>query len=796
MRTLILVIAVLAVTPAATARTALGELEVSLGSGVQVDADLCPLWGSWRVHARYADAQAPARLQALEHDSLRSVHVAGSPDGGLLITFTLTEDVLWAEAEMDAVGILTVRLSGDPDAGTSRTTLESMDTAIEGRSKAVGSLDRGYMPLGEGSPWSFVTFPLVPPIDGPFVPVQGVATAAGAVPGLEPTEGLQRGLAVRSEAAKHGGSWWNAAAEEFMLAVAALGDDPTHEGALSLTGEALYLAGANDEAEYYFERVLSAFPESPRRGLYLLGKGLAQQGMGRHAQALADLELAARALPRSEQGPPLAAVIGSLASMNRWDAAYEMTRTLNRGWPGTAIDPWLEAELSYRAEDAEYTIELLEGLEKMDDSRRPLVLVRLADCAWLTDDATALSFWLASALGSGDPVADVMVRLRKLERRLIDDNFAAEDDLSYPTMIAQLRALAEVEPRAALEVALAEARYLYANEMYLDACRLDRETLRLHPEFPAARAIEARMCGGASVLMAVAHDSDDALREAGLYLEFVDRREAGACMEPGLVGRGVDVLESLGLWDEARRSLSVMMVHKDLDPQLREELVLRLARVYLASDRVADGLRTVDYYRETRASEALEAEAEALELQLILARNGEGDAAEVLERVDPLLSRPLDPALEISVRRTEGRAAIHQHEWAAAADALARARDLTSDDDTLQDGVLLGWAALRAERSEQSIAVLESLAPERLAPQARAARLYCLTRAYRDVGRTAEAEAMLAEVAGDPGNGAWADLALHESTDLDWERRFEALVSVPGAELGVATSEDETPSEL
>ncbi len=797
MRWIVPVIALLAIAPPAAARTALGEISVPLGSGAQVEADLCPLWGHWRLQARFADAGAPGRLRAIAHAAVVAMDVSDGADGSLVITLGLAPDVLWADAEVDGVGVLHARFWGADPEQPRPSVFEVVDEAIQERPKAVSSLERGYMPLGEGSPWSFVEFPLKPPLSGPFVPVEGGGASVVRVEGLERTAALLPGMERRVQAVQHGRSWWDETAEAFVMTVAALGDDPTHEGALALAGEALYLAGAHDEAEYYFERVLSAFPASPRRGCYLLGQSLALQGMGRHPQALAGFEQAALALPDGQRGLALAAIVGSLASMDRWDAAHELMTSLHRGWPATELDPWLEAELSYRAEDAAHTIELLEELEKLDDQRRPLVLVRLADCAWLEDDSEALSFWLASALGSGSRIADVMVRLRKLERQLLDEDFAMEEDApSYPRTIAELRALAEVEPRAALEVALAEARYLYANEMYLDACRLDRETLRTYPEFPSAREIEARMCEGAGILMAVAHESDDALQEAGLYLDFVDRREAADCMDPDLVGRGVDVLESLGLWEEARRSLSVMMVHRDLEPLAREELVLRLARVYLASERVDDGLRTIEYYRDTRATPALEDEAEVLELQLTLARNADGDAAEVLRRAVALDDRTLEPDLELSLRRTEGRAALYQQRWDRASVALARARALGEGENAQQDGVLLGWARLRADQPQLCVEVLEAMDPDHLAPPARAARTYTLTRALRAVGRIDEAEALLAQAAADPSIGAWADLARHEATDLDWERRFEALVSVPTVDLGGPAADEDTPSEL
>jgi len=769
----------------------LGELVLDLGPGAVVEPDVCPVWGEYRVRITSNDPQIASRIQAVRHPAVRDVAVIGRGEGSVVALFNLQPDVLWVDASQDADGRLTLLLAGNPDDTPTPTLAEVASMAVAGRTKAVSSEEMGFMPLGEGSPWSFVSFPLYPPVVEAFLPVSESMTGKPAELeiGIPPTADLLAGLEVRTSAIAEGGAWWFEAADHFVLAASTLADDATHEGALALAGEALYLCGGNDEAFEYFDRAISAFPGSPRTGWYLLGRGLASQGMSRHEAAIRDFEDAAALLPSESRGLPLAALVASLASADRWDAAFELSRTLRRGWPRTHLDPWLEAELAYRAEDPEITRQLLEALQEKDDPRRPLALVRLADCAWLADDSEAFLYWLSSARASGDSTAAVMAQLRRLEWQVLGG-----EQVSYPTVLAELRSLAAIEPRARLEVALAEGMFLHNDNMLLDACRSDRDTLRSFGSFPAAAQVEARMCGAASELMEVAHIEGDRVFEAGVFLDFIDRRQVPECIDPDLLSRGADVLESLGLWEEARRSLSVLMVHEDLTPPQRERVVLRLGRIYLVSGRLEDGLRSVKYYRDSLSSRTLKLEADLLEAELVLARGGPGDLDGARELADGVLRDSSEPELRRIALRVVGRACIEQETWALASDALAGSRALApqDDDDQHRDGLLLGWALVQRGDAEEAVRVLEGIDPQRLAPVTRGAYAYISARALRGSGEDAAAEERLSDRALLDENNPWFDLSGRELGDLAWEHRYQALVSVPGPSGPPA----EIPSEL
>lgn len=771
-----LLAALVVAVPLSSNLEVLGEVALQVGTEVGVDADACPVAGEYRVRITSDDPELAPRLQRLTHPMLRGVTTEVLADGSIQASFQLASEVLLANASVDRAGELTIGFSGVPAEAAQPTLTEVLEVSVAGRSKSPLSEETGFMPLGEGSPWSFVEFPLHPPVVEAFIPVVQTPRPEAVVPPLMATPELLDALEVREVAKVEGGAWWFEAADRFMVVAAELGDDATFEAALALTGEALYLSGGNDEAYVYFERALSAYPESPRRGWYRFGLGLAKQGMGRHSAALEDLEASVAELPPQDRGLPLAAMVASLASMDRWDAAFELASTLRRGWPDTFFDPWLEAELAYRAEDPRRTSKLLETMQELDDPRRPLVLVRLADCAWLNDDTDAFLYWLASARSSGDASAGIMAQLRRLEWQILGG-----EEVSYPTVIAELRALAAVEPRAGLEVALAEGAFLHADDMLLDACRLDRDTLRNYPEFPASDAVETRMCNAATELMQVARETEDPLAEAGVFLDYVDGRQARACIDPDLLRRGTDVLESLGLWEQARRSLSSLMVHPDLTPVEREAVVLRLGRIYLETERVPDGLETVDYYRKNLESRDLSDEADLLEAELILARRGEGDAARALELGHLVVSNAGDPQLRRRAARLVGRSAVQVKDWKACAAGLRLARETAERDAGWHhDGVLLGWALVHDAGHAEAATVLEGVDPEQLAPAARAPHGYALARAYRQLGRETEAEVMLRQVTTDGAETAWADVSSLVLDDVAWDARFEQLLSVPG----------------
>ncbi len=772
-----LLAALVVAVPVTSDLEVLGEVALQVGVDVSVDADACPIAGQYRVRIASEDPDLVLRLQRISHPVVRGVTVEALSEGATQASFLLTPDVLWATASVDRTGQLTVGFSGVSAEGAQPTLTEVLEASVSGRRKSPLSEETGFMPLGEGSPWSFVDFPLHPPVVQAFIPIADKPRPDDAVPPLVATADLLDALEVREVAKVDGAGWWFEAADRFMVVSSELGDDATFEAALALTGEALYLSGGNDEAYEYFERVLAAFPDSPRRGWYLFGLGLAKQGMGRHPTALEDLEASVAQLPAEDRGLPIAAMIASLASLDRWDAAFELSTTLRRGWPDTFFDPWLEAELAYRAEDPRRTSELLETMQELDDPRRPLVLVRLADCAWLNDDSDAFLYWLASARSSGHASAAIMSQLRRLEWQILGG-----EEVSYPTVIAELRALAAVEPRAGLEVALAEGAFLHADDMLLDACRLDRETLRNYPDFPAAGAVETRMCRAASQLMQVAQETEDPLAEAGVFLDYVDGREARACIEPDLLRRGTDVLESLGLWEQARRSLSTLMVHPDLAPVEREAVVLRLGRIYLETGRIPDGLETVDYYRRSLESRDLSDEADLLEAELVLARRGEGAAATALELAVPLASDAGELQLRRRAARLAGRSAIQIKDYKACIAGMSQARETEDHDvDWHHDGVLLGWALVHAGKPAEAAAVLEGVDSEQLAPAARAPRGYALARAYRELDRDDEAEALLEQVTTEGAETAWVDVSSLVLDDVAWDARFEQLLSVPGA---------------
>ena len=782
---------VLLLTSAPAGSQPLGELVVDIGPGAELEADSCPVWGEYRLEITTTNPQIASSIQAIQHPLVRDVTAIGRDDVGLVALFQLQPSVLWVDASTDATGRLTLTFAGVEEGATRPTLAEVAEVAVSDRRKAESSSDKGFMPLGEGSPWSFVSFPLYPPVVNAFLPVSSSLTGSPSDtdPGIVPTADLLDGLEIRTTAIAEGDAWWFEAADRFILVAASLGDDATHEGALALAGESLYLCGGNDEAFEYFDRAIGAFPGSRRVGWYLLGRGLASQGMNRHQSAIRDFEDAAAKLPTEFRGEPLAALVASMASADHWDAAFELSRTLRRGWPRTHIDPWLEAELAYRAEDPEVTRRLLMELQELDDPRRPLALVRLADCAWLADDSEAFLYWLSSARASGSRDASIMAQLRRLEWQVLGG-----EKVSYPAVLAELRSLAAVEPRARLEVALAEGMFLHNDHMLLDACRMDRDTLRSFGSFPAAAQVEARMCLAASELMEVAHSDGDLVFEAGVFLDFIDRRQVPVCIDPDLLSRGADVLEALGLWEEARRSLGVLMVHPDLTPLQRERVVLRLGSIYLGTGRIEDGLRTVKYYRESLPTEELGAEADLLEAQLILERGGPGEHKKALDLADALLRGGASEELRRSALRVVGRACIELEQWKRAADALAGARALApgDDDDVHQDGLLLGWALVRNGKDEEAVRVLQGVDPQRLAPVSRGAYAYIHARALRGSGEADTAEALLADRNLLTGANPWSDLAQRELGDLAWERRYEALVSVPGPSAPAA----EAPSEL
>jgi tetratricopeptide (TPR) repeat protein len=782
-----LLAALVVAVPLDSSLEALGEVALQVGVEVTVDADACPVAGQYRVRIVSDDPDLVPRLQSLTHPVVRRITVEGPSDGAIRVSFELAPEVLWATASVDRAGELSVGFSGVSTEGADPSLTEVLESSVSGRRKSPLSEETGFMPLGEGSPWSFVDFPLHPPVVQAFIPIVDTPQPDAAVPPLVATADLLDALEVREVARVDGAGWWFEAADRFMVVTSELGDDATFEAALALTGEALYLSGGNDEAHVYFERALASFPTSPRRGWYQFGMGLAKQGMGRHEAALEDLEASVEQLPAEDRGLPIAAMVASLASLDRWDAAFELSSSLRRGWPDTYFDPWLEAELAYRAEDPRRTSKLLETMQEFDDPRRPLVLVRLADCAWLNDDSEAFLYWLASARSSGDASAGIMAQLRRLEWQILGG-----EEVSYPTVIAELRALAAVEPRAGLEVALAEGAYLHADDMLLDACRIDRDTLRNYPDFPAADAVETRMCRAASELMPVARDTDDPLKEAGVFLDYVDGRQARACIDPDLLRRGAEVLESMGLWEQARRASSTLMVHPDLSPVEREDVVLHLGRIYLETGRIPDGLETVGYYRKNLDSRELSAEADLLEGALVLARGGEGDSARALQLATPLVSAGNDPEIRRRAGRLMGRSAVRLKDWEVCITGLKQARE-TPEPDTHwhNDGVLLGWALGHAGQHAEAATVLEGVDTEELAPASRAPHGYALARSYRELGREDEAEALLNQAATDGAETAWADASRLVLDDVAWDARFEQLLSVPGA----PDPTGETPSE-
>ena len=777
-------LAVLVLATPAQARR--GPLVLELGADARAEWDPCPLWGEQRIQVWRADIDRARQVENLEHRAIASAYLEPREDASVVVVLRLADPIADTEIDLDHEGrlSLTARERAEDER---QPALTEYVARILGEAADHPGEQLGYLPLGAASPWSFVSQPLVPDVTHAFL-----ALAEGEVDPqvstiLVPTPSLDAGLEARTKAS--GGAdpaWWVEAAGRFQLVASTLEDDLTHEGALALGGEAFYMSGAFDESMIFFDRAARSFSYTPRAGWYLMGRGMAHQGMGRYETALDDLEQAGAALPTEHRGRVLVALATTLAAMERMREGNALAAAARRGWPDVPIDRWLEAEMAYRADEPRRAARLLVRLLDADPARQHLVLVRLVDCAMMRDDEADVGYWLGELKAEATNRALLVERLRRLEWELLN----ASPALDFPDAIAQLRALAEADPSVALEIALAEAAFLHHNGMLLDGCRLDHETLRFHGGFMGRLQVEERMCESAAQLIEMARDEDNTVLAAGLYLEYVDRRQAPACSEPELVWAASRDLRELNLDDESRRALTAMLSDERVVGERRIAVLLELADLYRAANRTDEGLRTLTYLREAGTSEVESFHADVLEAELLL---GAGRIDEAAARTAGLEADRMPSQLGARADRVAGHVALRQGEWGAAADSLTRARRRVDGQVAVGDQVLEAWALYRDGRVDPADALLSTLDLESCSATAREGATFLRAKVLRARGHAEEAEALLAEYEFSETPAFWSGLASEESADLVWYRRMDALIGVPSAFDSDATG---SPSDL
>lgn len=786
----IVLLAIVTVLPAA-ARSRRDPVVLDLGEDARAVWDPCPVWGELRIQVWRADLDLIRQVETLRHDAVESARAEIRDDGSTVVVLILDDEVARSATSLSRDGRLQVELPR-LEGGERIEALGEMLASAVGSTVGHPAESMGYLPLGEASPWSFVSRPLVPAQNTTFLPTVHLDSEAAADPdsstSLVLTPSLAQGLEARGKAnSGEDPAWWDECGARFQLVASRMEDDHTHESTLALAGECLYLAAAYDEASFYFDRAARQFSYTPRAGWHLLGRGMAQQGMGRLDQAIDDLEQAGARLPAETRGNALAALATTFASMERMREANATVEILRRGWPDTPFDPWLEAELAYRAAEPKQAAKLLVRLIDQDRERQHLVLVRLVDCAMMRDDEADVRYWLGELKADATGRADLMERLRRLEWDLLTGG----GELEFPDAIAHLRAVSQVDPTTSLEIALAEAAFLHHNGMLLDGCRLDKETLRFHGDFMGRLQVESRMCSAAAELMEMAREQDNRVLAAGMYLEFVDRRDAATCTDPDLLWEVAADLQSLQLAEEARRALTSMLADERITPARREEVLLHLADLYLGLDRIDAGLETIEYYRKTATSSDRALDADVLEARLLL---DAGRLDEAGQRVASVLKHKTLPAgAEARAERIAGQVALRQERWADAAGALGRAR-AAGTDAAAEDQLLEGWALYRAGSIAQADDLLASMDLDLLTPASREAALFLRAKVMREQGQLDEAHALLADPALVGERAFWSGLASEEAAEMLWYRRMGKLIGVPSAFDGDATGAS-TPSE-
>ncbi len=776
----LLPIVLLTITTAlpAAARSRSGPVTLDLGEDARATWDPCPVWGELRIQIWRGDPDLLRQVEVLRHDRVDAARVEIRDDGSTVVVLVLDEVVDGSTVRLGPDGELRVELRAREEGEHPTALGESLAEGVN-PGRAHPGEGMGYLPLGEASPWSFVSRPFVAAGDSVILPTVPLDDAAAAeietTTSLIVTPSLAAGMEARAKAdAGEDPAWWDECGARFQLVASRMEDDLTHESTLALAGECLYLAGAYDEAAYYFERAARQFSYTPRAGWHLLGQGMARQAMGRLDSAIDDLERAGEALPNEARGNALAGLATTFAAMERMQEANASVEILRRGWPDIEFDPWLEAELAYRAAEPKHAASLLVRLLDQDPERQHLVLVRLVDCAMMRDDEADVRYWLGELKADATGRASLMERLRRLEWDLLTGG----GELEFPDAIAHLRVLSQVEPTTALEIALAEAAFLHHNGMLLDGCRLDKETLRFHGEFMGRLQVEGRMCSAAAELMQMAREEDNQVLAAGLYLEFVDRRDAATCTDPALLWEVAGDLRALQLHEEARRALTSMLADERITVDQREEVLLRLAELYHALDRLDAGLETVAYFRKSATTSSRMLQADVLEANLLLSAGRVGEAGERVAGVLEARSAPAD--IRARAERLAGHVALRQERWADAADALGRAR-ATGAEPVAEDQLLESWALYRAGRLQAADERLTALVAGDLPATSREAALYLRAKVLRDQGRLDEAHALL----DDPSRGGepafWNGLATEEAAEMLWYRRMDKLIGVPSA---------------
>jgi len=762
-----------AVLPLSSAAAA--QLSIPLGGGSDAKWDVCPIWGQFHVQVISGRPDLTADLLVTRHASVKQVTVSGEATQ-LTATFDLADDVtdVLARLDDDPAGGRTLVLTFEASKEQSALTLtEQLTNRLQEQAAAGGvATPRGLVPVGATSPWTLLASREAPQSHAAFILLdeawQDSLQQGEVAANLDP---LADGLEARSKAAQGGdGSWWVEAAARFQLAAATSPRADLNVPALALAGESLYHAGAMSPSAIYFDRALEASGESVSAPWYRLGRGLAAQGMGRHDQAMEDLERAGEALPVQDRAAPLAAMMFSLAIQERHEESLALMTALRRGWPEQAevlIDPWFEAEVTYRAGSVEEAMRALRKLELEEGPKRPLVLLRLADCARLSGDDTEAQHWLRNLEESGSRWAVFLHRIRELEWEL-----ESPDATTHPDVIAELRGLAGIEPAAALEIALVESAYLYQQDMLLDGVRMDRDTLRFHGDFPGRLHAEQRMCTAATTLLTMADEDGNAVRVAGLYLDFLDLRQADECNEPEMMQRAAKALESLSLWDDARRVLTEMMVDERLTDTERDEVTLRLARLYLMSGKLEEGLDTVEFLRTKGNGTHNRAELALVEAKLLLL-NGRTSLAR--KALAPALGRRQPVEFRRPALCLLAHIEIIEEELDAAVGHLVEGTAGENADPA--DLVLLGWAQHRTGRHQAALATLERLDSETTPSPTFSAAQYVRALTLRELGHEEEAAQVLDEnpLASEPG--LWSDLATHDRTELLWYAQIRELMS-------------------
>ncbi len=763
-------------------------LVLELGHEARAEWDPCPIWGELRVQVWRGDVDLPRRVERLRHDLLDSARMEVRDDASTVIVFDLADDVEGARTGCDEHGRLRIERGSRAEDARSPALTELLEEAVPtSQDTLMGTM--GYLPLGAASPWSFVPESLYPPMASGFLAVGSPGDDPEQSTSLVRTPDLGPGLEARAKAIDGGDPvWWDEAASRFQLVASRLEDESTHESTLALAGESFYLSGAYDEAAVYFDRASRSFSYTPRAGWFLLGRGLAQQGMGRHDLAIADLELAGEALPVEARGKALIALATALASAGRMEQAHAVAEAVRRGWTHTPMDPWLEAELAYRAAEPKRAAELLVKLLDMDPGRQHLVLVRLVDCAMMRDDEADFQYWLGELRVEASRRASLMERLRKLEWELL----AGGGETEFPDAIAQLRVLTEVDPSVALEVALVEAAFLHENGMLLDGCRLDKETLRFHGDFMGRRQVEARMCRNAGQLMETAEAAGNTVLAAGLFVEFIDHRESAVCNEPDLLWRVAGNLERLQLAPELRRVLTSMLSDERVADERRDQILLRLARLYLDQGRVEEGLETVAYYRREAVAGSDSAEADVLAAELLLVAGRVDEAAAMIA---PWLEDDLPGELQVEACEVAGQVALRQQRWSDAARELGRARLADPGEPEAEAVVLEAWALYRAGESEPASELLATLDLASMSRPSREAAMFLRAKALRDSGDIEGAQALLGDTTWEGAKPFWATFVTEEAAELAWYRKMGQLIGVPHAFDADATGAS-SPSEL